>query len=307
MNRRGFTLLETLVVISIIGMMVALLLPAVQHCRESARRAQCTNNLSQLMMAIHNYEHAHRYYPAGVINPKGPIEYRPVGYHHNWIVQTLPFMEESIAWRNIDFQKGVYHKNNSRVAALKIPVLKCSSGPAPIGKFGPISHYAAVHHATNAPIDANNNGVFYLNSRVRFKDVMDGVSHTLFLGEKLYQDYDLGWMSGTHATLRNLGRSPSRTEDYSAAWNGGSGDMSYDQFPGMSNDELIVDESIGKSGRVKPESKFGSFHHDGCQFAFGDGRVEFLHRFIDLKVLQSLAHRSDGSLIQYQISVTSHP
>ena len=90
MKLRAFTLVELLVVIAIIGVLVALLLPAVQAAREAARRAACGNHLSQLIIAVHNYEMAHGHYPAGTIDAAGPVANTPAGYHHNWIAGLLP-------------------------------------------------------------------------------------------------------------------------------------------------------------------------------------------------------------------------
>src|SRR4029450_6026515 len=107
---------ELLVVIAIIGVLVALLLPAVQAAREAVRRTSCGNNLNQLMIAVHNYEMPHGVYPPGTIDANGPIVNAKVGYHHNWIVQTLPFIEQETVWRAIDKNKSVYHQANRRVA-----------------------------------------------------------------------------------------------------------------------------------------------------------------------------------------------
>ncbi|MEO1980666.1 MAG: DUF1559 domain-containing protein, partial [Fuerstiella sp.] len=86
---RGFTLIEMLVVITIIAILVALLLPAVQQAREAARRTQCKNNLVQLSIALHNYQSSFNCLPPGVVNETGPIQNVEEGYHMSWLVQTL--------------------------------------------------------------------------------------------------------------------------------------------------------------------------------------------------------------------------
>ncbi len=116
-TNKAFTLVELLVVIAIIGILVALLLPAVQAAREAARRCSCMNNISQLGLAIHNYEFSNEMLPAGVINPDGPIRSEPEGLHVSWIVQILPYLEERNAYRLFDQQLGAYAEENTHGTA----------------------------------------------------------------------------------------------------------------------------------------------------------------------------------------------
>ena len=109
----GFTLVELLVVIAIIGVLVALLLPAVQASREAARRSSCANNVRQIIIALHDYEHAHEHFPAGSTNPTGPIKNLPQGDHMSWIARILPDLGEQARFRQIDFTVGAYHKLNN--------------------------------------------------------------------------------------------------------------------------------------------------------------------------------------------------
>ena len=102
LRRRAFTLVELLVVIAIIGVLVALLLPAVQAAREAARRSSCNNNLIQLIIAVHNYEMAHGVFPPGTLDKAGPIVNVKNGYHHNWIIQSLPYIEMNNAYQAIE-------------------------------------------------------------------------------------------------------------------------------------------------------------------------------------------------------------
>src|SRR6476659_1907576 len=114
-DRRAFTLVELLVVIAIIGVLVALLLPAVQSAREAARRVSCVNNLTQLGLSLHNYEFHFEALPAGVTNPDGPIRNEPQGNHVGWIVRILPYLEQNALSRHFDQAAGVYADTNSEV------------------------------------------------------------------------------------------------------------------------------------------------------------------------------------------------
>jgi len=129
------------------------------------------------------------------------------------------------------------------------------------------SNYAGCHHDTEAPIAETNNGAFILNRALRVEDFSDGLSQTIFLGEKVVDAGDLGWMSGTRATLRNTGWSP-----------GGL------PFPGTA----IKGQTVGG---------FGSTHPGGAQFALGDGSVQFFSDSIAQVVFQQLGHRADGKLL----------
>jgi prepilin-type N-terminal cleavage/methylation domain-containing protein len=108
---RGFTLLELLIVISIIAILIALLLPSIQQAREAARRAKCQNNLMQLGVAFSHYNQTHSMLPSGCINPTGPVFGEPLdpaagdppGYRVGWVPQLLPFMGEEAVWRSINF------------------------------------------------------------------------------------------------------------------------------------------------------------------------------------------------------------
>jgi prepilin-type N-terminal cleavage/methylation domain-containing protein/prepilin-type processing-associated H-X9-DG protein len=278
----GFTLIELLVVIAIIGVLIALLLPAVQSAREAARRAQCLNNMVQLSIALQNYESSHLAYPPGVVNPTGPIAGQPKGYHYSWLAQLLPHIEQQNVFNNLNFALGAYHACNDTVRAVEIYTLFCPSDGSPRTSGSGLTSspialnaYAGCHNDVEAPIDTTNRGTLFLNSALRPDDFSDGLSNTFFVGEKRMDASDLGWVSGTRATLRNtgtairLGGGPafgppaSATPGAALLWVGG----------------------------------FGSWHPGGANFALGDGSVRFIRASINQTVYQNLGNRSDGNMI----------
>jgi prepilin-type N-terminal cleavage/methylation domain-containing protein/prepilin-type processing-associated H-X9-DG protein len=317
-NRRAFTLVELLVVIAIIGIFIAMLLPAVQGAREAARRSQCLQHLAQLGGAVQNYELAHEVYPPGTIDKQGPIHSVASGDHRNWIVHILPYLDEANAFRHIDQTVGVYDPKNAAVRELTIRVLECPSETSEPQDI-PASNYAAVHHDVEAPIDANNHGVFFLNSRIRRDDITDGTSHTLFLGEKLVEPDDLGWMSGTRATLRNTGTALNTGLPSTSFWIPPASDSSENSDEGATGSATEANQQQSPAAKppeqpaaaAQPKAAGGapvgdptlvvggfiSHHAGGVNFAFGDGSVQFIPDTISMSVLQQLAHRSDGKLL----------
>jgi prepilin-type N-terminal cleavage/methylation domain-containing protein/prepilin-type processing-associated H-X9-DG protein len=303
----AFTLVELLVVIAIIGVLVALLLPAVQSAREAARRCSCASNVNQLILAVHNYDMAHGIYPPGTIDAKGPIMNVPLGYHHSWLIQSLPYLEEQNIWNAIDKNLSIYDKKNAPLHLAMPRILNCPSSAAPRGT----PCYAGVHHDQEKPIDAKDNGVFFLNSIVRYDDVTDGSAHTLFLGEKLPDGWELTWMSGTRATLRNTGTAinsltrktgllPARSPEEFAP--------ELERLLGEETDPLAPPAATPADNTTTPARPttgpgsptfvggFGSDHVGGANFAFGDGRVQFLSASVSGPILMQLAHRKDGQV-----------
>lgn len=282
-HRLAFTLVELLVVIAIIGILVALLLPAVQAAREAARRTTCLNNVTQLGLALHNYEFHFESLPPGVTNDKGPIRNEPQGNDTSWIVQILPYMEERVLYGKYDFAAGAYAAENAPVRAVQVATLQCPSDPgAFINEAKTIAggSYVGCHHSIEAPIDIDNNGLLFLNSKIRYSEIFDGSSKTILLSEAFFDPKTLGWVSGTRATLRNtstinkpfpkIGQNPQPTEETAEQDEVGS---------------LFV-------------GGFGSYHPGGVNVNFADGSTRFITESIAPEILHQLGNRADGEIMK---------
>lgn len=183
-RNRGFTLIELLVVIAIIAILIALLLPAVQQAREAARRTQCKNNMKQLGLALHNYESAFKCFPFGSGG---------TGNRYSAVSQLLPYFDQSPVYNRIDFSQQITDPVNNVPRLQEIPMLRCPSdfdNPQPQAG-GAINYYG---NKGNGILwgDPNQNGVIYVGSRVRFRDITDGTTNTCAFSERLVTDGNNG-------------------------------------------------------------------------------------------------------------------
>jgi prepilin-type N-terminal cleavage/methylation domain-containing protein/prepilin-type processing-associated H-X9-DG protein len=201
----AFTLVEILVVIAIIGMLVAILLPAVQAARESARRAACQNNLRQIGVALLSYHDVHKHFPIGCVEKRIPST-KPNGRQLAWSAALLPNLEEPSLWSQIDFESPYDSAANSTAAVTIVSVYLCPStvrlasgregaivgNPASTGSGeyrGAAIDYGGIYGA--AQISPSPNGVFLYDREVKISEITDGTSHTLALAE----DTGRGWLT----------------------------------------------------------------------------------------------------------------
>ena len=296
---RGFTLVELLVVIAIIGILIALLLPAVQAAREAARRSQCSNNLKQLALAIHNYHDTHNALP-------------PAGLASNdlsWRCLILPFIEQSALYDRFNFNEGAFGAGtnnegpNKLVHGLnRIEQFLCPSteheqataGSSTLadGRKTYVSHYYGV----TGPVGINpatgvaynvvgptnygafaTEGVMSLNNhlkRVAMMHIKDGTSNTFLLGELSVFNYVGGSQSGGDGSC----------------WVRGSNYPTLSALAGAKNIEYGINMPS-----VSPKYNsicFGSEHPGGCHFAMCDGSVQFVSETIDMAVYKATASRA---------------
>ena len=297
----GFTLIELLVVIAIIAMLAALLLPAVQQSREAARRVQCTNNLMQIGIALHNYMMAHTVLPPGTSNETGPIQSKEgAGYHMSWISQLLPYLEKPNAYEHLDFARSAYDPYHVPVRQQKFHVLMCpSASNVPDLVYG-YTNYFGVHNDVETPINVNQNGVLFLNSSIRYEQIRDGSSNTFFLVEgMLTPGDDLGWISGTRSSLRNLVVIVSKNGMKSASTSLTAGDefVLHSRMSRRSSTNNVRQELAELEAGLETVGGVGSSHSGGLFMTLrGDGAVMAMSLGTDPRTLRNLAHRSDGEL-----------
>ncbi len=295
-RRSGFTLVELLVVIAIIGILVALLLPAIQAAREAARRISCNNNLKQIGLGLHMYHDTFQRLPAGwrAFDPATgqPHWFGEPGW--SWASAILPYMEQTCLYADgIHFSLPITDPANAAARETEIKMYRCPSdigagtfvlqGGDPYvgtgGGFSPVKlatgNYIGVfgtvdfHNVCVPPSSCEGNGTFFLNRGVRFADILDGLSQTLVVGERCSLLAPSTWVGevtgGEHAPARICGVAtyPPNVKDHP----------------------------------VQYFHNFSSLHPAGTQFVSADGSVHLVAESIDEQVYHALCTRAAGDVV----------
>ena len=323
-SKTGFTLVELLVVIAIIGILIGMLLPAVQQVREAARRISCANNLRQIGLAMHNFESANQKFPPGGIW-QGPDKTQlrnnraARGSGWSWSAQILPFIEGNNVHDGLDFDAILSVTPNIELIANELPVATCPSaagdqpshfqvtGTNSIDDPGIAStNYVACAGAFELSgywdqPEERKNGIFAEESEVGFGNIPDGTSNTILAGEAIY------YGAGTSATFL-------WDPNWYGRASGGSGRADAPESLFRIGQSRINPPTGGVVSNTVLRNAFASFHPGGAMFVYGDGSTHFLTDGIEnnetsfaahtggqlMGTFQRLTARNDGLVVDSQ-------
>ena len=312
LTRSGFTLVELLVVIAVIGILIALLIPAVQSVRGAARRLQCANNVRQLGIALHNFESTNHVFPASGWTRPGPGN--PEGRFVGWRPLVLPFMEQTQLHSIYDFSLNWWEGGNAAAAAVPVPGFVCPSTPARTEVFSAIEkppRPPVVFQNPVAPTDyealmgvkpdsinphlpaplystANRFSVIHRNSRTSFSAIRDGTAATIMVVE----------CAGRPDVYRGNRIDNRFGNDQGIGWADSEGPFSFD---GSNRDGSIEGGGPAEECRFvmnrRNDNEPYSFHPGGGNFLYADAHVSFLDQGIDIVTFAALATRAGGETV----------
>jgi prepilin-type N-terminal cleavage/methylation domain-containing protein len=279
LRRHGFTLIELLVVIAIIGVLVALLLPAVQKVREAAIRVKCANNLKQIGTALHLYHDNYDVFP----HAYSRCFYPPDDEHRNWASLILPFIEQ----HNLE-ELGWYSYKTHTVALYRCPAdPRTDAVGSYAGETSGLTSYLAVdgndfYYYGVGTIQGGDQGVMYRESRTRMTDITDGTSNTVMLGERPPSpDLRFGWWTYTELDSTLSAR------------------MSWLYYHTANNGAACPSPAVYSVGSLANDCDmhhFWSLHLGGANWLFADAAVRFIP-YSASAVLPLLATRDGGEVV----------
>ena len=322
--RAGLTLVELLVVMAIVSVLIALLIPAVQSVRASARRTQCLNNLRQVMLAAINFESARGHLPSGAISREYPeVPWTPHNYYR-WsaLAHSLPFLENGAAYDalhmevplfGIDFQ--VTRQNRGGVA-MRVAEFLCPSDTSESSNphFGPTNYAACAGTGNDGGSPFDTDGLFYINSDTKLAAIEDGQSHTLAFSEMIQGRTPPAMTPRDEADpnfVYGFARAVPLTEEAcenTALWNftqprgfswanGEYRSALYNHHRPPNARQFDCVSAIISGDLAHIHSAYGwttarSWHSGGVNGALADGSVRFLSDSIDVAAWQALATRA---------------
>jgi prepilin-type N-terminal cleavage/methylation domain-containing protein len=284
----AFTLVELLVVIAIIGVLVALLLPAVQQAREAARRSSCLNNMKQIGLAIAQYELSKKVYPSSNTDEVFVWDDGRSELNHSWASVIMPYVEESALKDKINFKISALETVNEAIAGTIVPVYRCPSYSGPMiteDSHYPSGNYAIGNYVALGATDVDHiyavslkpDGVIFPVSKIKAKDITDGLSKTMFIAESREEKMRV-WIDGRTGAYTTLPGTPANFYLPSTP-------IALNYTPYYDDGDVVC--QYGPS----------SMHPGGANHLFGDGSVHFLLNTISKATYLGLCTRAGGEPI----------
>jgi prepilin-type processing-associated H-X9-DG protein len=285
------------VVISIIGVLIALLLPAVQAAREAARRTQCVNNLKQLGLALHNYEGTHLTLPPGYVS-NFDAQGNDTGPGWGWAAMLLPKFEQTLLFNSLNFNLAIEDPanmtgrlpsvNNFLCPSDRVEVYWAVNRDAATGaprqnicQVAPSNYVGMYGNGEPGPL---GDGLFFRNSKVGLRDITDGTAQTLAVGERSHRLGEATWVG----PVTNAIMFPTDNDDI--------GRYRTETSSGMVLGH--VGEGVGPGDRRGDVNQFYSLHSSGgVNFLFADGHVTFLKSAMNYQAYKALATRAGGEVV----------
>ncbi len=299
MRRRytGFTLVELLVVIAVIGVLIGLLLPSVQAAREAARRMQCSNHLKQIGLGLHNYHAAYARFPFAIGG---------TGNKYSAVSQFLSTMEQTAIHGEIDFARPINDPVNAAARLTEIPLFRC---PSDLDNSQPMAG-GAINYCPNKGTsllwqDPRANGVMFRQSETRYRDILDGTSYTAAFSERIIGDGSNGMNSPDSDVYRSTLNPLTQDEAREFCNDVDISDLA-NQFPQFMGAPWIdgkhayqhISEPNARSCGFQPARKATmaatSRHLGGVHVLMCDGAVRFVTDSIDLEAWRNAGTRNGG-------------
>ncbi|MEA1951699.1 MAG: DUF1559 domain-containing protein [Planctomycetota bacterium] len=327
-GRSGFTLVELLVVIAIIGILIALLLPAVQAAREAARRIDCTNRMKQIGLAALVYHDAFLSFPSGVGSRRADTSGGVCRFSESavigapWAILILPYFEDNARHDAFDFEVGFWgtfraHQGsgnntfNRDKQFLNNNKYQCPSDPNSTATAANSNYMAVggggIDNAGGANDDVwcraghpccddrimLNNGVIFINSKIRHRDLQDGSSNQYLIAEGKYMPVASGALAyGNPGYVNDFPSWAGTVRAGNAAGDCCASTVTITHAVDGINSTLY---DPTKGLQYFPTTRgFGSFHPGGCHVTMTDGSVHFLNENMDINVYRDLGARGDG-------------
>ena len=297
--RSGFSFTELLVFISVVGVLMGMLFPAVQAVRESGRRTVCSNNVRQLALGLMSFESSHRRLPIGLRSFEGNTTGGAGGdeyYGMSWITRILPFIEQNALWEQAieDYGRSPIPFNSLRGMQTVLKSVGCPSDPS-VGQLHwthenylvACTNYLGVHGTNYQTRD----GVFTYDLPIRLAEIADGQSNTLLIGERPPSpDFWYGWWYATGSASVSTGDVTLGVAELNPATSGGVSTYMEGCPPGPYSYVRGRNEQCDAL-------HFWSHHPGGANFALADGSVRLIPYNISSSTLQALATRAGSETV----------